>query len=171
LTGPVGLVNPVPEGSEDDYLPSVSFFSKDLNLAVRRILIRRRELIQFIGKPDPKTIHHNYKPLQLHLQLKPIGLGHRRRRTLVSWIGTSTRPHHCPGRIRISIQTSTLPGWIGTSTRASTDLRPVRLVRRHDPQRINSARLDWVIDTRSPIAANASSQAQQPTAREAARTH
>ena len=101
-------------------------------------------MIQFIGKPDPKIIHHNYKPLQLHLQLKLIGLGHRRRRTLVSWIGTSTRPHHCPGRIGTSTQTSTLPGWIGTSTRTSTHLRPVRFGRRHEPQQANPSRLDWI---------------------------
>jgi len=31
------------------------FFRKILNLAVRRILIRRRELTLFIGKPGPKT--------------------------------------------------------------------------------------------------------------------
>ena len=98
------------------------FFLKILNLAVRHILIKRRELIQFIGKSDQKTKHHNYKPLQLHLQLKRIRLGHRRCRTLVSWIGTSTRPHHCPGRIGTSTQTSTLPDWIGTSKSARSDL-------------------------------------------------
>ena len=79
-------------------------------------------MIQFIGKPDPKIIHHNYKPLQLHLQVKQIRLGHRRCRTLVSWIGTSKRPHHCPGRIGTSTQTSTLPDWIGTSKSARSDL-------------------------------------------------
>ena len=36
------------------------FFLKILDLAVRHILIRRKKLIQFIGKPDPKTKHHSY---------------------------------------------------------------------------------------------------------------
>jgi hypothetical protein len=31
-------------------------FFKIVNLTVRRILIRRRELIQFIDKPDPETV-------------------------------------------------------------------------------------------------------------------
>ena len=109
------------------------FFLKILNLAVRHILIKRRELIQFIGKSDQKTKHHNYKPLQLHLQLKPIGLGHRRRCTLVSWIGTSTQPHHCPGRIGTSTQTSILAGRIGTSTLAPTEIHSVGLGHRHEP--------------------------------------
>ena len=41
------------------------------------INIRRKELIQIIGKLDPKTVHHNYNTYNIHLQLWPIGLEHR----------------------------------------------------------------------------------------------
>jgi len=34
---------------------SLSFFLKDPDLAIQHILIRRRELTLFIGKPGPKT--------------------------------------------------------------------------------------------------------------------
>ena len=37
------------------------FFRKILNLAVRRILIKKRELTLFIGKSGPKTAQKKYK--------------------------------------------------------------------------------------------------------------
>jgi len=47
------------------------FFLKDPEpLAVRRILIRRRELTMFIGKPGPKTTQKKLQKLPLqHQQL------------------------------------------------------------------------------------------------------
>ena len=113
------------------------FFRKILNLTAWRILIRKRELIQFIDKPDPKTIHHNDNIYNYTYNYGRSDWDIDRHSALVSWIGANTTT---------PLKLPKLLGRIGSSTRASTELHPVGLGHRHEPQR-NSAWSDWVIDT------------------------
>ena len=57
------------------------FFLKTLNLAVWPILIKRKELILFIGKLGSKTIQTTTMTLtttNLQLTIPPVRLGHQR---------------------------------------------------------------------------------------------
>ena len=102
------------------YICSIYLFSfkRSWTLWFRLILIRRRQLIRFIDKPDPKIVHRNYNTYNYGQSDWDID----KHRTLDGWIGASIWLHHSNSR-----------------------MYPVGLGHRHEPKR-NSTRLDWDID-------------------------